>query len=258
MKQCIVIFPVYRKLLPAELQSLEQAVKMTPYFPQVFIAPESFSPNDSFGTLSTLPTEYFDKHFFEGISGYNRLMLSTEFYQRFKDYKYILIHQTDAYLFKPELEYWCNRDYDYIGAPWYKPGSKINTKIYRFLARYLKFAISHKKRIRFLRRNNVGNGGLSLRKTATFIEVLENASKPLLEKYMNMDGHIYNEDVFWGIEASIICKDYKKPDWKEALRFAFERYPENAYNEINQQLPFGCHAYNIYGVEFWKQFIKNS
>ncbi|MBQ2430169.1 MAG: hypothetical protein II274_04905 [Alistipes sp.] len=34
-----------------------------------------------------------------GIAGYNRMMLSREFYELFSDYNYILICQTDAWIF---------------------------------------------------------------------------------------------------------------------------------------------------------------
>lgn len=43
---------------------------------------------------------------------------------------------------------------------------------------------------------------------------------------------------------------------KEALEFAFERFPSEMY-KITGKLPFGCHAWEKYEYEsFWKKFIK--
>ena len=60
----------------------------------------------------------FNGFFFESVSAYNRLMLSPFFYKRFLDYEYILISQTDSWLFEDRIWEWCLKGYDYIGAPW--------------------------------------------------------------------------------------------------------------------------------------------
>lgn len=64
-------------------------------------------------------------------------MLSAEFYERFLAWDYILLCQTDAFVFRDELADWCARGYDYIGAPWplrpiysnplYKIGSRLKS-----------------------------------------------------------------------------------------------------------------------------------
>ncbi len=43
------------------------------------------------------------------------------------------------------------------------------------------------------------------------------------------------------------------PDFRTALRFSVEFYPERAIQTYNQgQLPFGCHAWNIHGTDYWR------
>lgn len=44
-------------------------------------------------------------------------MLSVNFYRSFKEYEFMLIYQLDSYVFRDELLDWCEKDYDYIGAP---------------------------------------------------------------------------------------------------------------------------------------------
>ncbi len=82
--------------------------------------------------------EYFNNEYFNGVSGYNKLMLSREFYLRFKNYEYILIYQLDAYVFRDELDYWCGQGYDYIGAPWifknYRNRHPLKTIVFKFPA----------------------------------------------------------------------------------------------------------------------------
>ena len=62
--------------------------------------------------------ETFDPAYFTSIQGYNRLLLSTEFYQRFLGSAYLLICQLDVFVFRDELAGWVARGYDYVGAPW--------------------------------------------------------------------------------------------------------------------------------------------
>ncbi|MDR1121989.1 MAG: glycosyltransferase [Dysgonamonadaceae bacterium] len=254
-KQCVVVFPIYRKILNDERDCLKQAIRMTSDFPHVFIAPESLEIDESFCESWSIPVVRFKNEYFSNIAGYNELMLSLEFYQTFSAYEYILIHQTDVYLFKPELEAWCNKGYDYIGAPWYKPYKRKKVVWDKFLLSVFPFFISRNRKNRYARRNEVGNGGLSLRRTSTFIEVIQKAPKSLLFLYKSNPKHLFNEDIFWSLLAPRILKTFKKPSWEEALRFAFETYPEEAYRKIGKQLPFGCHAFNVHGRKFWEQFI---
>lgn len=254
-KDCIIVFPVYRSLYRWEKECLKQAVAMTEGYRKVFIAPSSMTLDDSFGDLSDIDVVRFPDEYFSGVSGYNKLMLSIEFYQAFTDYRYLLIHQTDAYLFKPELSYWCDKDYDYVGAPWFKPHKLTKTRIYNFLLRYFPFLYSDSAKRRHRVYNNVGNGGLSLRKISSFLSVLNSVPAHILDKYKDIQQTDYNEDVFWGVEAVKINKSFKKPAWREALTFSFEEYPSIAYEMNGRQLPFGCHAFNVHETDFWKQFI---
>lgn len=253
--QCIVVFPVYKALDEIEYCCFKQAVLMTEGYRQVFVAPSSLNLDDSYKELSNLDIIRFPDCFFAGIDGYNSLMLSDVFYKAFAGYEYVLIHQSDAYLFRPELEYWCNKGYDYIGAPWFKPHKLKKTRLYNFIFKYLPFLSSSKATHRHSLYNNVGNGGLSLRKVDTFIKVLEIANSKILSMYRENKATNYNEDVFWGIEAPCVYKKFRKPDWREALKFSFEEFPIVAYEKNNKELPFGCHAFNVHERDFWRQFI---
>ena len=261
IKDCILIIPVYKPLEVNDIKAIKQAVKMTPGVVKAFIMPDSLPVGGSFSEFSDFLIRRFGYHFFTSTTSYNRLMKDLGFYKSFRDYKYMLIHQTDAYLFKPELQHWCNKNYDYIGAPWIRPRKILKAKIYNKVIKVLPCIFPHRLKNRIRHYNNVGNGGLSLRKIDTFITILESArSQPVLNFYFEKQFSkraLYNEDVFWSIEGPRLCEKFTKPSWEEACYFSLERYPSFAFNNImNAQLPFGCHAPLVHDHDFWRGYIS--
>ncbi|WP_316822079.1 DUF5672 family protein [Pedobacter gandavensis] len=254
-KKCVVVIPLYRKLQPIELSFVENGLRKTEGFEKVLIAPEQLIIDESYGNLTKLRIERFPNHFFQNIEGYNRLMISPDFYKRFADFEYLLIHQSDVYLFKNELDYWCNQSYDYIGAPWYKTSVLKKRSLRCWLYRNFWQPLLARKRKNGWLANKVGNGGLSLRNVSAAIKTLELCKAELYKAYWNPSSHNYNEDVFWSIEAPKINRKFRIPHWEEALKFALEYEPENAVRQMRGELPFGCHAPLIIDANFWKKHI---
>jgi len=252
MKSCVVIFPLYKAPNKLELAFLERGLKLTNGYKQVIAAPEGLIVDESFGQLERLEVKRFAKHYFESIRGYNQLLLSKGFYTAFALFDYMLIHQADVYLFKDELNFWCEKDYDYIGAPWFRP-DQLNPskpiKIWQNIKLYFK-----KEKLYASRHNKVGNGGFTLRKINSALKVLEKAKSGLLRKYTHSDGAAFNEDIFWSLEAPQII-DFKIPEWEEAMHFAIEFNPSVAYKYLNEELPFGCHAPLQHDPTFWEKHI---
>ncbi len=248
-----IIIPIYKDI-PGEdeLISLRQTLKILHRYPIIFFAPESL--NASFyeqqcAGKATFIIKRFANEYFDGIKGYNRLMLSKEFYHNFLDYKYILVCQLDAYVFRDELEYWCSKGYDYIGAPYTFVDMdnypiKVLTK-YRSLLKnvkkYFPWSYTFKQ---------VGNGGLSLRNVKKTLFLLN--FKKLRPKLWE----ILMEDNFFQYWGNILFPVFKLPDVTEAARFSIELDPEKTFESIGKKLPFGCHAYRRYEPEFWKKHIE--
>jgi len=205
---------------------------------------------------------YFNKIYFKDISGYNALLLNPKFYATFKSFKYLLIYQLDSWVFKNDLQQWCDRDYDYIGAPWFSSDDPEE-------------GLSH-----FL---GVGNGGFSLRKIKSHLTILSGFSyikspayligvlfnklsfKNVLTLFANLtvNNNTYfllgknglPEDNFW---HTIIRKEdnvFTAPDMLIASQFSAESNAEKLYQLNNNKLPFGCHAWEKYDVAFWKNHI---
>ncbi|MDO5105028.1 DUF5672 family protein [Capnocytophaga sp.] len=258
-----VVIPIYKKNPEADdIIALRQGFRVFKNYPITFVHPTSLdiTPYKQFGKADFLA---FDDIFFKDIYGYNQLMLSVDFYKSFSK-KYILIYQTDAYVFKDELQYWCGRDYDYIGAPWLgsKESIPLEKSIWDTVAYLSKKLINYKKnnkaqKNKSLLYNEVGNGGFSLRKREKFIEVLEKLAEQL-KIYTKPENFspFYAEDVFFSIEPERNDITFSKPDYKEACKFAIENKVEKAFLYNKNELPFGCHRWNKENRAFWKDYIR--
>lgn len=284
MKKLVaVVIPLYKeKLDDNESISLNQCIKVLGNHPIKTIAPISLNTkfySTFFAKLENYAAEQFQNKYFENIQGYNNLLLSSEFYKRFLNYKYVLIYQLDAYVFRDELRKWCKANYDYIGAPWFENYNRAD------------------ERSPFI---GVGNGGFSLRKTKTFIRLHRLLTLiELLQKYKHFNfnaklirlpqliKHILintnetsefacsngeYEDVFWTQIVPSYLKNVSRQDLiqhilnltyvsykiapiRDAIKFSFEVQPRRLYEINNSKLPFGCHAWDRYDYNFWKAFI---
>ncbi len=257
-KNIIIAIPIYKdRMSHLEEFNIKHSYKILSTYNIYFIAPRSLNLNYYKKNFKNINFELFDDEFFLSISDYNRLMLSKYFYQRFLAYDYMLILQPDAYVFKDKLEEWCQKGYDYVGAPWIPRKcytlfplnifSIVRTLLYKSISKY--HNSSHK--IEYY----VGNGGFSLRKIARFYQILVDNDRQIEIYLKNCNNHKYNEDVFWGYQMKVAGK-LSTPSYKEAINFSFEKNPGYCYELNNNNLPFGCHAWHLYKhAKFWNKYI---
>jgi len=274
--ECLVaiVTPVPRFPLSAEAKiSMRHLREYLGRFDRYIIGPKSLPKEFSDFALRAFPSRYFRSRY-----GYNHLLMTEQFYRAFSDYEYILIFQLDCLVFASNLEEWCRKDWDYVGAPWLKNSDDPSQG---FLG--------------------VGNGGLSLRRVRGALAVL--TSKQLLKNpkvgeritgrrskllYEHLDSapqlkrmigaaktflHQYgyhnnvrwlvrqfvktnlHEDFFWALEAPKIVTSFRIPAPEEALGFSFELAPRYCFKVNSGRLPFGCHAWSKYDREFWEPFL---
>lgn len=255
----VVVIPFYQThLSQGELFSFTHNTKLLGEFRIVAACPQSIKePLQKIlaGIYPKIELETFEDAYFGSIAGYNRLLKLADFYQRFAKHEYLLLVQTDALAISNELEKWCSLKYSYIGAPWFD-GFTHPTKPLKLIG--------------------VGNGGFSLRRVQDFIDCLQEnsylpnclAKKP--GKVFDGSGqlrflkHHYlfawskgifqtriNEDVFWGLLIPKRYSQFKVAPIEMAYQFAFDAEPRYLYTLNNQQLPFGCHAWERYDRDFW-------
>ena len=175
----------------------------------------------------------YDPKFFESPQSYSQLLISHDFYLDFKDYDYMLIYQTDCYIFIDQINLWCDMGYDYVGAP--------------IIAKNPDWSLAVKGI------PQVGNGGLSLRKIQTFLD-LTNPKGEFMTYYNITEEQLKEvkfEDV-WFCDFVWRKYEYNIAPWKIAARFALDMNVKNWYNDLKIDfLPMACHAWPK-NIRDWK------
>lgn len=284
MSSCIVVIPIYKDVpSKSECASIRQTFHILGTHDIVFITHSDCNLQRYEEIVSQegyhVYAELFDKGYFDSTAHYSDLCFSEEFYLRFSKYEYMLICQTDAWVFRDELDYWCSKGYDYIGAPIYFP--------------YNERKFTH---VFF----GIGNGGFCLRKIQHCLKVV---NLPRDKKYIKSsclmrmywyyflynesftrnvfvrlalipkfilkclgkgntigfftENHI-NEDMLFGTWAaeSHLLHNVMIPDEMTSARFSFELNGPLLLDKLDGKLPFGCHAFEKWNYEdFWKRYI---
>lgn len=254
-----IVIPIYKtNLSDKEVVSLKNTLNVLKNHRFVFVVPENLDYSTLIAQFNLENHQFigFPDFYFKGLDGYNQLLLSELFYSKFIDTHYILICQTDVLIFRDELVKWCEKGYDYIGAPWIASNRniinmglmKFNNFIRKIKGKKLKFIDHYFK---------VGNGGLSLRKVDSHLQIIQNHQGKI--KYYQQNKQktdLYIEDLFWSLVAPTLNQNFKIPDYKEAVGFAIDRKPKKAMALNQNLLPFGCHGFNKPKVwEFWKPYF---
>jgi hypothetical protein len=259
-KKVAVIVPFYTSdISEYEHIALAQCEKILSSHPIIAIKPKGLDISSITSKYNFTDAISFDDNYFASVQGYNKLMLAEEFYAVFTTYEYILIHQLDAFVFSDELLNWCNRDIDYVGAPWLRINGytdlfkAVKSRIQRlYHARFNVYVKGMPSDMQFI--NRVGNGGFSLRRVNKFKELCV-TRKAKIDEYLAQGWHYFNEDAFWSIEVNRKRKILNIPGFKTGLKFAFEHAPHKALKLNNNRLPFGCHAWNR-NVDFWRPIFS--
>jgi hypothetical protein len=273
---CIVI-PIYKEILnDFEIQSVEQCIEILSDYSIHFVCAKELKVDFYKAKFPEIYNFiFFEEKYFKDLKGFNRLMLSGSFYSGFKKYSYMLIYQTDCFVFRDELLTWSNKGYDYIGGVWFDD----------FIGNpYLDAKVWY-----------AGNGGLSLRKIKSMMQLLSskkplksfrqliaekrklynigkiNFLKEIIFLPLNLLGfrnnynyqakmHNTNEDVYF-VEASLKYKGLKIPKVEDAISFSWDRCPKFLFDYVGH-LPFACHAWfrEDFPYEgnrnFWSKQIK--
>lgn len=212
---------------------------------------------------------------FSSIEDYALYLTSLPFYDHFTEYEYLLIYQLDALVFSDQLLAWCDKGYDYVGAPWYQEvWKKMGFTPFPYDA--------------------VGNSGFSLRKIsacrqilmaynrpqnifrqeiAALLRVIKHGVKDALRIFRNPQTvnqffttnyykkqrnkfHVRGtEDIFWAFRGREYFPSFNIPRADIAVDFSFETSPRFCLEKNNGKLPFGCHGWNKLDREFWEPYL---
>jgi hypothetical protein len=268
---CVVVIPVHSpEPSHYELISFKQCFEVLHDYSIYVMAPEGMDMRKYQKIVPDFEIISISTKWLSSKLYYNKLKLSRFFYEFFDDYTYLLTYELDAFIFKDDLEYWCSKEYDYIGAPWFKNNDPVEGKIYA-----------------------TGNSGFSLRKIASIkegikhVHLMEAAKyKPIKKmawahKYKSLFLSVvgvfsYMESLFsrenksiqnadFTVEEDTVIvnfmsnsiKNFKLAPITEAYKFSFEVGPDVLFNMNDKHLPTGCHAWWRYNLSFWKPYIEN-
>jgi len=247
----VIAIPVYKsEMTELEEFSLSRCLAVLGKHPVVFFGPSSLNYEAYLEKAPSASTCSFADACFTSVERYSELLLSRSFYERFLDFEYLLIHQLDAFVFHDSLDEWCARGYDYIGAPFLDDGGRWF---------------------------GVGNGGFSLRKARSCLDVLssvrpedparywamvrQTTPNPWIRalKYYRKVARMVGladdvtsfrkrfiderrpEDLFWSLHAVRFHPRFRIAPVDVALRFAIEGGLMEAQATYLTQPPFGCH-----------------
>jgi len=268
-KVCVVISVYDTRPSYYELISFQQCFAILKKHSIYVIAPRGLDLSAYKNVVPHFDVKYVDKCWLASKLDYNKFKLSQYFYSLFEEYTYLLTYELDAFIFNDDLDYWCQKDYDYIGAPWF---DEYDTVLGNILT--------------------VGNSGFSLRK----IPAIQYGIKHIYyvdptrftsirkQKYLKKSKHfIFSnlnrvaaiKSMFYKENASIQkasflyedrvisqvmtrgLKKFNLAPVDEAISFSFEMNPQMLYKMNGDKLPMGCHAWWLYDLDFWKPFIEN-
>jgi hypothetical protein len=250
-KQVTVVIPIHKEI-PSELEkiSLAQTLKVLKKYPITFQAKDDLNVKWYEDFCEGKADIIFERFKWNGFKEYTFLMISPEFYLRFVDYEFILICHLDAFVFRDELQAWCEKDYDFIGSVIYnKEWAKLPSRRGKFLG--------------LSKPEYFGDGGFALKKVESFVTLTTtfHFRIKLYLWYREFTKKFFQEDIFLSQLFPRLIAKFKIPPMAIAQQFgaAFELWDERNLpfnNNDCSSLPFGIHGWVKYNFEYWIPCIR--
>ncbi|MBR3307855.1 MAG: hypothetical protein IKI75_11480 [Lachnospiraceae bacterium] len=212
MQKAAVLIPVYKPRLDADEEAcVSRYFELLRYRDIYFVLPEGRDMSWYSERFPAGKHQSFAPEFFDGIKGYNKLMLSDGLYAAFEHYEYVLIAQTDAVIWgnSDELDRYISEGYDYTGAPWEPPRQIWEWTLTGDIRSHIRCCKHKGDGI------EMGNGGFSLRHVKHCRELLKKHS--LRRKLW-----FRNEDIFFGVFGRDSGIGFKPAPVELGHRFAGE------------------------------------
>jgi hypothetical protein len=263
MNCAIVIISHKEKLSDFEITSLKQCSQIFKNRSIFLIVPDSLDLKNYGFVIDKLEVIRTKSKNLCTYEAFNKYKISLGLYWKFRKYDYMLFYEPDAYVFNDNLDFWMEKKYSLIGAPWldFENGEiqfkgvgnggfslrNIKAHIRALLKfRYIVSPLDLWKEINIIPNRNYFQKSLSFIKRITISN----------NTFFLFNDYCYNEDVFWSTVVCRLNSNFIIPTPEEALKFSFEKHPQKLYLLNNQMLPMGCHAWPKYDLNFWKDYIK--
>ncbi len=230
----LLVTPIYKSEFDAiEQFSIDYSLNKLERFRHVFIAPYDlelsyYSSRYKASFFMLFPNEFFSSH-----SAYNQLCYEVGFYKSFSTYSHILVLQPDAIVVSPNnLDEWLYSTYDFVGAP--------ENALYTYQVNNISPFDKLLGALQTVHLQGL-NGGLSLRKPAKMIEMLE--EYPELTRFFRTYAGGVGEDIFFSLMSRVTRKNFHIPSELMASRFAITGNFRQWLDFSESQIPFGFHGW---------------
>lgn len=271
MKQCCVVIPVH-SATPSiqELLSFKRCFAILGSHDIYVVAPDHLDLTVFREAVPSFSVKIVPAEWLCSIKAYNKMKINPSFYSLFSDYRYMLTYEPDAYVFRDELTFWCGKEFDYIGAPFFNkydkveklPGNQItgvgNSGFsLRDIQHCIQVLAALEKYIRVATVFDRMKAGSILRALFMFTAILPDR---FLYRVRIVRAHLANEytheDVFWSIFIPAIFPAFRIADKWNALQFSFDANPALCFELNERKIPFGCHAWVKNDFNFWNDYIS--
>ena len=125
--KCCIIIPSYKEKLEGnDKLSFDRCIEIFgKNRPIKVVIPSNISSEfyDSYGSM--IETIRVDSKNMENIGSYSNMLCNKDFWSLFADFEYVLIYQTDCWVFEDRLDYFMELGYDYYGAPWHHQNDSV-------------------------------------------------------------------------------------------------------------------------------------
>lgn len=246
-----IVIPIHLEE-PSELEkiSLSQTLKVLRKYPITFQAPYGLNTTWYENYCVGKATINIERFNWKGFEAYGVLQANPLFYKRFLKYSYILICHLDAFVFRDELEEWCQLGYDYTGSVIYDPNFKFKDTFIRKLTG-------------FTSPEYFGNGGFGLKNVRTFYDLTSKYKFYIdfYHKIRKLRKQNFFDDLFFTQHFPKLSSKFSIAPKTVAQRFGavYYNYQEKELpfnNQENDSLPFGVHGWIQYHQDYWKPCIR--
>ena len=232
----VALIPAYKPQFDADEQACAERYFQVLTGDIIFTVPESLDVSWYEKQFPKAAFTRFPDTFFKGIRGYNKLLLSEDFYTAFEKYEYLLIAQPDAVVWqdKDRIPEFIEMGFDYYGAPW-QPARPIWEWTFPKKETFPFF------RIRCCKKQGdgitMGNGGFSLRHIRHCRELIHEFRHRKIYWFWKR-----NEDIFFGVFGRDSRRGFQPADIETGRAFALEYHLREAVE--TGAIPFAVHGWS--------------
>ena len=187
----MIVTPIWRPALDeSEARLMRVSDRTNASTPRAFVAPSGMDVTWYARHFSGWEIRFIGQKHLESVTAYSAWMTSPDPYRLFSDTSMMIVCQTDAVLVRSVLDLPA-QTFDFLGAPWSPP-----VRVFRVGHRMAVFSPTGGGPLHarlFGQRLRVGNGGLSIRRTAAFEQVAARLAERFPERLRNR----VHEDVYF-------------------------------------------------------------